>query len=575
MLILSDAYKSPECADQEKVLAPAETVKKVGVALAGLSLDVLAHAQRVDTGRLDIPVYVSVCGKDARALTGTKKQMGKGSTPDQAHASAVMELVERFSLYAYSADPANFTFAPWEEVKDRALSLDAVARSVGDDPAGAQKALQAFAKVPQRWCRAYSLTRSQEVLVPFDWFFMLNQFNGSAAGNVMEEALTQGICEVVERHASALASLPGAEIPGIKPESVTLAPARELLEKYTAAGVLVHLQDMTMGMGVPTVGVLAYDPATLAAKKSEVVWTAGTAPDPQRALCRALTEAAQLGGDFETGSCYVASGLPKPASLEDAAHLLAPETWRSVGDLPDLSSPNMKEEIGALVAALDERGMEVLALDTTHPELAVSACYIMVPGALFRERAAAASTGLFTAKLMAETLPAADAAGRLLALDKALGGAYYTSFYLGTLPQKPAQALLFLDRALSRNPHPEDEVSIRIRRAMALKDLERFDEALEELSRADAMDPERTDALNLMGFCCYKLSRHEEAVTHFERVLALDPESAMDHANLGANYRELGDLETAARCFVRALELDPSITFAREELAKILKQAEG
>ena len=55
---------------------------------------------RIDSGRLDIPVYLSLLGVDARRVVPTHKQMGKGATPVQAEASALMELVERFSFFS-------------------------------------------------------------------------------------------------------------------------------------------------------------------------------------------------------------------------------------------------------------------------------------------------------------------------------------------------------------------------------------------------------------------------------------------------------------------------------------------
>ena len=59
---------------------------------------------RIDSGRLDIPVYLSLLGVDARRVVPTHKQMGKGATPVQAEASALMELVERFSFFSYLDD---------------------------------------------------------------------------------------------------------------------------------------------------------------------------------------------------------------------------------------------------------------------------------------------------------------------------------------------------------------------------------------------------------------------------------------------------------------------------------------
>ena len=97
---LSDAYKV-ENQDHDKIISPEETIKNFKNNSIKAGLNILKETRRIDNGRLDIPVYFSVCGHDAHALTGTKKQMGKGTTPILAEASAVMELAERFSLYRF------------------------------------------------------------------------------------------------------------------------------------------------------------------------------------------------------------------------------------------------------------------------------------------------------------------------------------------------------------------------------------------------------------------------------------------------------------------------------------------
>ncbi|MBO4313384.1 MAG: hypothetical protein J5838_03740, partial [Desulfovibrio sp.] len=87
--------------DLDKAVTPEETVRRVGERLESSGLDVLAETRRVDVGRLGIPVYLSVCGKDARSIMPTRKQMGKGSSAEQARASAVMELMERFAYFSF------------------------------------------------------------------------------------------------------------------------------------------------------------------------------------------------------------------------------------------------------------------------------------------------------------------------------------------------------------------------------------------------------------------------------------------------------------------------------------------
>ena len=78
--------------DQDKIMTPEQTVERFRRRLAQNNLNILEDIVRIDKGRLDIPVYFSICGPDARKATGNYKQMGKGATPAQSQASAVMEL---------------------------------------------------------------------------------------------------------------------------------------------------------------------------------------------------------------------------------------------------------------------------------------------------------------------------------------------------------------------------------------------------------------------------------------------------------------------------------------------------
>ncbi len=77
---LKDSYKSYTY-DQDKARTPTETAEWVKSRFQEAQLDILRQTVRIDSGRLDIPVFISVCGADASLMTGTKKQMGKGCHP--------------------------------------------------------------------------------------------------------------------------------------------------------------------------------------------------------------------------------------------------------------------------------------------------------------------------------------------------------------------------------------------------------------------------------------------------------------------------------------------------------------
>ncbi|MGD8883426.1 MAG: YcaO-like family protein [Desulfobacterales bacterium] len=570
---LSDAYKNYTF-DQDKILPPEDTVRRFKEKLKKVNLDILKRTIRIDSGRLDIPIYFSLCGTDAHNIIGTKKQMGKGGTPSQSEASAVMELAERFSFFSFVKNPENFFTEKFCNIKDKVLPFEMIAKSVHDASEDLPITRKIFENLPLKWTWAYNLTRNEETLVPFDWFFAINEFNGPSAGNCVEEAISQGICEIIERHTSSVISHNQLKVPAIRADSATDPLVIEMIGKYRRIGVKLFVSDFTLDTGIPSVGVLAYDPTTFP-ELSEIVWTAGTTPDPQKALSRALTEVAQLAGDFDTASNYVASGLPKFNDLADADYVTNPGKEIDISALPDLSDANIKIEVENCLAALSKNNMEVFVINTMHPNLKIPAFYTIIPGAHFRERALGTSVGMFAAKHIAENRDPLKAIGALEKIDKDIPGKYYIKFYLGSCQialNNPKSAYKHFEEALNLAPNKQDVPSIYSYMGVALKDMGEYRKALDVLKKGEQLDRERTDIYNLMGFCHFKLKENEAAIANFKKVIQLDPTSAIDYANIASNYRDMGQPAKAIRYYEMALTLDPSIEFARDNLARLKKQ---
>jgi ribosomal protein S12 methylthiotransferase accessory factor len=569
-IVLKDAFKRFTL-DQDKIISPEETVRNFKDKLKKVDMDILEYTVRIDNGRLDIPIYFSSCGKDAVEIIGTKKQMGKGATPQQAEASAVMELAERFSFFSFCKNSKNFFIERYCNVAKNAIPFEMIAQSVHDDSENLDTARKIFENLPLKWTKAFNLTRNQEVVIPFSWFFTINEFNGPSAGNCVEEAISQGICEIVERHVSSIISQNRLKVPAISLNSATDPLVVEMIQKYRRAGVEVYLSDFSLDMGIPTVGALAYDPSTFP-EKSEIVWTAGTTPDPQKALSRALTEVAQLAGDFNTGSNYVASGLPKFTQIEDADFIIHPEVKTDIKSLPQLSNENIKVEVENCISALAKKGLEVIVVNTTHPLLGIPAFYTIIPGAHFRERSLGTSVGMFSSKIITENQTPEKAIKELKRIEKILKGKYYVKFYLGSCHlslNEPATAFRYFTRSLELDPTEQDIPSIYSYMGVCLNEMGKYREALAALQQAEKYDQERTDIYNSMGFSHFKLKEHEKAIAYFNKVLQLDPSSAIDYANIASNYRDMGQTKKAIQYYETALAMDPSIDFARDNLVKL------
>ncbi len=555
--------------DQDKVRSPHETIQWVQERLAHCNINVLSKTQRIDTGRLDIPVYISLCGEDATRLTGTKKQMGKGASPTQSEASALMELMERFSFFSFIQETP-FPWKTYAELDHEAISVEALLKSLHDVTTPPRVCEEFLRQCPLRWVKATNLTRNRAEWIPIDWFYLINEYNGPASGNTMEEAVLQSLCEVVERHVGSIISHDLLPTPSIDLSSLQDPVAMELVEKLGKNGIALFARDFSLDTGIPTVGTLAYDPTTFP-YKSEIVFTAGTTPHPEKAFCRALTEIAQLAGDFESRTSYKPT-LPKYGDLTEARYLTEPYRPVPIHSLPNLDHDNMRVEIERCVEALQKTGLEVLVLDSTHQKLQVPAVYTIIPGAHFLDRTRNTDFAQHAARTLVRSTSAEHLPAQMNKLLEMFGPRYDLIFFSAhglELQGRSKEALELFSEALRHNPEPREVASIYVHVASCEKDMGRFGDALHSLDKAEKHNSELMEIYNLKGYCLYRLKRHEEAISAFERAIEIDPGSGINYANIGSNLRELGHHEEAIRLYRMALELDPDIDFARENIRKL------
>ena len=386
----------------------------------------------------------------------------------------------------------------------------------------------------------------------------------------------QGMCELVERHVCALVDKDHLVTPTIDPESLEDEVLKDLVQRFKAQGIELILKDFSLGMPAPTVAALAWDPTTLG-KTSEIVFTAGTSSSPVKAAIRAVTEVAQLGGDFCTNACYEASGLPKFASLDECQWLLEGETC-SLSSLPSIEDTDIANEVRNLVQGLGD--YSVYAVETTNPEIGVPAHYLVIPGLAFRERDRNASVGLFAGRVVSETQGVAKARRHLETIATVYPTAHFLPFFAGMLAMREERwqesAELFA-QSVDRQPDDLSKGLASFYAGYALSMNGNWKGAEGFFARAAELCPGMKEYTNYLGVALFKQERYEEAARAFETSLAWDKGSVMDLANLGMCELRLGRLEAAAEHLASALELDPGLEFARKALEEIegLRQQAG
>ncbi len=556
----------------DKALSPTDTVARVRAKLSALRMDILSHTSRVDVGRLGIPVYMSHCGLDAKRVMPTRKQMGKGASPIQAQASALMELMERYAFFSFWQEKPGCVEATWDEAAARfdhkLMPIEHILQSV-DEHLPQDKARMLMNCVSWQFFPITDLVHKKTVWAPLNWFKKLGEFNGTSAGNTQEESLLQGLCELIERHVCCIIDREKRLCKTIDQNSLDDPVLKDLVAAFEKHNITLILKDFSLNMPVPTIGAVAYDPTTFGTS-SEIVFTAGTAASPAKAAIRAVTEIAQLAGDFCTNACYEASGLSKFTSLEDIDSLTKGEI-SPLNSLPNISADDITTELRRVISHLHDQGFTAYALPTTHPALDIDAHYCIVPGLAFRERDINQSIGLFVGRILAEECPLHDAQHGFKILEQCYPHAHFLPFFQAMLEMrqenyKNAHALFAKAEQLQPDNDAKGLAAFYAAYTLSLENL--WQETLPFLDRAIQHCPDMKEYWNLRGVAYFKQQNYENAAADFHAVLALDKGSVMDIANLGLCYKFLGQKDLARTYLQAALELDDSLDFARTHLAE-------
>lgn len=276
----------------DRIIPSSETLARVHPFLARYGITRLARHTNLDC--LGIPVWCAYTPNSKSLVIAN----GKGLNDDDARASAAMEAIER----AIAGDP-------------ECEYLTGNVSDLYDESVEALKCPELLAKgnkAPpdeqvRRWIRGRCIFSEQRVAAPAD-AIMLDRTcktpyhmtsDGLASGNNQAEATVHALLERVERDAFVLWQLGSPQrrhASCIDTGSIASPPVRLLLDSIARSGLRLQLFDITSDIGIPTYHALLGS-RDLGERKQprhfELTAGTGTHPRAERAIARAITEAAQ------------------------------------------------------------------------------------------------------------------------------------------------------------------------------------------------------------------------------------------------------------------------------------------
>lgn len=335
---------------------------------------------------------------------------GKGRSEEQARASAVCEALERFcGVWTAQVPQVHGSYAdlvgsrrvlhPNDSLLFSADQFDGRATWNSDPANRLHRVPEPFdTEAPVAFTPARSLTRGDEVLVPggLVWFgdpdvlrhgYAVTDSNGGAAGNTLEEAVLQGLCELYERDAVGTWWYNRAQRPRVDLTSFDDPYIVDLLHYYEQLDRSVWVLDLRTDLGMPTFAAVSRRHHRV----EDVMIGFGAHPEPHVALSRALTElnqflpfVAERDSDGETRY-----HTDDPATLQWLRTVtVADEPWVAPAELPATTSDDLRRDIPAdmrdlvrsLVDDLAARDIETLVVNQTRPDIELSVVKVIAPG---------------------------------------------------------------------------------------------------------------------------------------------------------------------------------------------------
>ena len=215
---------------------------------------------------------------------------------------------------------------------------------------------------------------------------MYQSSNGLASGNCKEEAISQALCELIERQNMSffIEQFENLNLNLIDIENIDNTIIKNLNNSLKKNNYEIFLFDATLDIEVPTIVACGIDYNLNKEDFGYIGYGYGTHPDPYKAIIRAITEYIQLSQMTKyNNSAYFKDIQPKynwqftlTVNVEEKiknSSKIKPDS------LPNLSSSDFKDELKNIVDVLRKGNHEVIVINKTHPKINIPVYRVFVP----------------------------------------------------------------------------------------------------------------------------------------------------------------------------------------------------
>jgi ribosomal protein S12 methylthiotransferase accessory factor len=373
----------------------------------------VVHDVRKVTGRRPWPIHAYVANH-AGAVTWRSLKMlerslplrsgGKGQSDVQARAGALGEAIERYCGTWQGDEPR--VAGSLDDFGARAIhpkryllySARQYRRREEWNPGHPPQQWVPVAfdpSAPTDWTPVWSLTEQRHKYLPSMYLyygypvdvaqaFCWADSNGCAAGNTREEAIVQGFLELVERDSVALWWYNRVQRPALELATLSSPYSHTLRAYYESLARELWILDITSDLGIPCFAAVS---RRVGPGPEQILLGFGAHLDADLAAMRALTEMNQLLALVRTVAGR-GRGLGQTLDAWLAEATIATHPYLQSGrlqpaqitDFPRVVHRDLRDDVRWCQRLVERRGMELLVLDQTRPDINAAVVRVIVPG---------------------------------------------------------------------------------------------------------------------------------------------------------------------------------------------------